>query len=533
MTGNKAHKMKGLWYQAQPFHWWQALPFLPLLISVAPRSYLAHDEGYYALQARWIQESSQWLAPLWWDQPLFDRTIGVQWLIATAQTLFGPSSWAAHLPSLLAAALALWLTARLATRLLGPGLGWLSAAVLALTPLFINYAHLASQDMPLLALELLGVCALLQAQPQGSRGWRITAGLWLGPAFLIKGFMTALPVLALLPFLLLKRRFLLRAPAFWSGLLLGWLPVALWLGLSLQHYGAGVVGGLLDKLLFLSESDVYSAGPFYYLWNIPANCAPWSLVAIAGLVLGLKRWRSEQGLLLLVYPLSLLLLLSCFRTKTPYYGLQLTPFLAIWAANGLRLFAQSGIARPRAIAWCLAGLGVLLSLAGALLLLPGNLLNLEIPPLAPALVGLAALVLGVSWALLPQQQSPKRVLAAVLIGPWLALSLLVQGGLFSDRSPAVRQALSSGELPALLAAEPVAVISQGSLSGQAHAQLILVALGTPQLGPKLKSAQDLPPGALAWIESAALRDSANRDLIPLASGDDLAPWTLVRSPSGN
>jgi len=256
-------------------------------------------------------------------------------------------------------------------------------------------------------------------------------------------------------------------------------------------------------------------------------------VAIAGLVWGLKRWRSEQGLLLLVYPLSLLLLLSCFRTKTPYYGLQLTPFLAIWAASGLRLFAQSGIARPRAIAWCLAGLGVLLSLAGVLLLVPGNLLNLEIPPLAPALVGLAALLLGLSWALLPQQQSPKRVLAAVLIGPWLALSLLVQGGLFSDRSPAVRQALSAGELPALLAAEPVAVISQGSLSGQAHAQLILVALGTPQLGPKLENAKDLAPGALAWIESTALQDSANRDLIPLASGDDLAPWTLVRSPSGN
>ena len=151
-------------YQKSIFRW---LPFLPLLISVAPRSYLAHDEGYYALQARWIQESGQWLAPLWWDQPLFDRTIGVQWLIATAQTVFGASSWAAHLPSLLAAALALWLTARPASRLLGPGLGWLSAALLALTPLFINYAHLASQDMPLLALELLGVWALLRPSPKG------------------------------------------------------------------------------------------------------------------------------------------------------------------------------------------------------------------------------------------------------------------------------------------------------------------------------------------------------------------------------
>ena len=77
-------------------------PFLPLLLSAAPRSFLAHDEGYYALQARWIQQSGQWLAPLWWDQPLYDRTIGAPWLIATSQQLLGPSAWAAHLPSLLA-----------------------------------------------------------------------------------------------------------------------------------------------------------------------------------------------------------------------------------------------------------------------------------------------------------------------------------------------------------------------------------------------------------------------------------------------
>jgi hypothetical protein len=120
-----------------------------------------------------------------------------------------------------------------------------------------------------------------------------------------------------------------------------------------------------------------------------------------------------------------------------------------------------------------------------------------------------------------------------LIGPWLALSLLVQGGLFSDRSPGLRQALSDAAIQPLLAAEPVAVISGSPLSGQAHAQLILLALGTPQLGAKVESAAALKPGRLAWIETPALQDSANRELIPLASGDDLAPWTLVRSPSGN
>ena len=40
--------------------WVGALVVLPLLLSVAPRSFLAHDEGYYALQARWISEGGPW-----------------------------------------------------------------------------------------------------------------------------------------------------------------------------------------------------------------------------------------------------------------------------------------------------------------------------------------------------------------------------------------------------------------------------------------------------------------------------------------
>jgi len=505
-------------HRARPWLW---LPFLPLLLSAAPRSYLAHDEGYYALQARWIQDSGQWLAPLWWDQPLFDRTIGVQWLIAGSQQLLGPSSWAAHLPSLLAAAIALWLTAQLARQLLAPGQGWLSAALLALTPLFLNYAHLASQDMPLLALELVGVLALLKAEPD--RHWRLSlaAGIWLGPAFLVKGFMAALPAAALLPLLLLKRRHLLRSPSFWGGLALGWLPAALWLALSLQRYGAPVVGGLLDKLLYLSESDVYSAGPLYYLLNIPANCAPWSLLALVGLIWGLKRWRGLEALVLLVYPLALLLLLSCFRTKTPYYGLQLTPFLAIWAADGLNLIWQT-----RAFRWLVCGLGAAGVAAGVALFT-----GIAATPLSPLVLGLAAFSLGLSWLLLPWQRQRPQALTCLLLGPWLALVLMVQAGLFTDRSPQLRQALEQPALQEALRKGPVAVISGGSLSGEAHAQLILLALAAPELGPKLDSAEALQPGQTAWIETSQLQDPANQGLRSLASGDDLAPWTLVRKPA--
>lgn len=554
--------------------WAGALVFLPLLLSAAPRSFLAHDEGYYALQARWISEGGPWLAPLWWGQPVFDRTIGVQWLIAGAYRLLGVHAWVAHLPSLLAAVACLGLTAGLARQLgvgsasagapfgsggaeraAGAGLadpppspppaasssGWLGALLLALTPLWINYAHLASQDMPLLALELVGLYALVRARPGASPLWAWLAGLSVGPAFLIKGFMVAVPLVAIAPFLWLQRRQLLVRPALWLGLVLGWLPVLAWLGLSLREFGPQVVGGLVSKLLYLSHSDVYSGGPFYYLWNIPANTAPWVLLALVGW------WRlgrarelgGEQGrgqrLVLLLYPLLLLLLLSAFRTKTPYYGLQLTPMLAIGAAQVLQGWSQAGRARPRGLAWGLAGFGGLLAFAGMGLLWPGAPLALALQ-LDPAQLpggflpyGLAALALGGSWLLIPYGRRPRALLAAAVLGPWLALVVLVQAGLFSDRSGALRLALAEPAIVHALGQGPVAVVAPEPLSGEAHAQLILLALASPQLGPRIPNLEALPAGGLAWVQGLQAARAGAPGIEVVASGETLGDWALVKT----
>ncbi|MBW4532260.1 MAG: glycosyltransferase family 39 protein [Aphanothece saxicola GSE-SYN-MK-01-06B] len=512
---------------------WATLPFLPLLLTAAPRSFLAHDEGYYALQARWIAQGGQWLAPPWWDQVVFDRTMGLPWLIAAAYRLLGVAPWVAHLPSLVAAVASLLLTAALARRLLGgDGAGWLAAAVLALTPLWLDYAHLASQDMPLLALELLGILALLQAGDTPRRHWAFLAGAWIGPAFLIKGFMVALPVLALVPFVLLERRPVLRRPVFWLGLTLGWLPVALWLGLSLEVLGLPVVAGLWQKLLYLSESDVYSAGPLYYLWNLPANTLPWSLFALEGwrtwLVAPLERARR---LLLLLYPLMMLLLLSAFRTKTPYYGLQLTPFVALAATAGLRSWSAAAGRSARWAGLGIGGLGLALVLAAAVVLSPGapagRLVANAVASLSPApeQFALAAGGLGLAWALVPWCRRRSRQLGALLIGPWLALVLLVQSGLFTDRTPLQRQALARPEAAAALAAGPIGAVAGAPLSGDEHAGLILVALASPRLIPRIGAPERVPPGERVWIRRQELPAGWPVRL----QASDLEPWVLAEA----
>ena len=92
---------------------------VPLIFSIRPRSFVAHDEGYYILQARAILDTGNWLAPTSWGTPVFDRTIGIQWIIASCHKLFGYTSWSSHIPSLIFGLVSLCFTYLLSRRYFG------------------------------------------------------------------------------------------------------------------------------------------------------------------------------------------------------------------------------------------------------------------------------------------------------------------------------------------------------------------------------------------------------------------------------
>ena len=73
---------------------------LPLLFYFGDRSFIAYDEGYYALQGKWILESGNWIAPQWFDQVQFDRPPVLPVFLAVCYRLFGYSHFSAHLTSL-------------------------------------------------------------------------------------------------------------------------------------------------------------------------------------------------------------------------------------------------------------------------------------------------------------------------------------------------------------------------------------------------------------------------------------------------
>ena len=82
---------------------YKVIIFFPLLFYFGKRSYIAYDEGFYALQAKWMLQNKNWVVPVWWNQFVLDRTVGIQFLIAKCQQILGENSFAAHLPTTIAA----------------------------------------------------------------------------------------------------------------------------------------------------------------------------------------------------------------------------------------------------------------------------------------------------------------------------------------------------------------------------------------------------------------------------------------------
>ena len=100
---------------------WKILIFLPILIYLGKRSLIAYDEGIYALQAKWILNNGNWIAPTWWGEISLDRTIGIQALIAFSQRIFGKSNFSIYIPNLVASFLILFFTYDLLKLFFVPG----------------------------------------------------------------------------------------------------------------------------------------------------------------------------------------------------------------------------------------------------------------------------------------------------------------------------------------------------------------------------------------------------------------------------
>ena len=509
---------------------------IPLFLYVGNRSLVAHDEGFYALQAKFILQNHQWLAPRYFNEIIFDRTAGLQWLIAICFNIFGQSVFIARLPVLIFAFICLYMTFIFAKFLnkdlqLNRSFPYLSTGILATTPVWLNYSHYAGQDIPLLACELFGLYAIVQFSKHKSHYWAFIIGPVMAMGFFIKGFMIAIPITAAFPYIVLYKRSLLKKHTFWLGLLVGGCCVFTWLGLCYHYYGMSTVSMLWSKLITLSKSSkaVWSQHPFYYYFlNIPANFFPWIFSALGGWYFLLKSKTSKVVTYFLFwYPILVIFLLSCFNTKTPYYPIQISPFIAMAAAyfllthynhyknSSIHFFSLFGI-----IGSCLLILTLSVYICHYyqwIILTPWHQIKLY---------SYLVIALSLPWFLLLFCSHQTR-LALLVIGPWLALVLTVQLGLFCDRRPTLRLALSQTNIHSILSTNTVDFIAPKKANSNTEKQIIIMAFNSKRAGQIYSSINLLPIHHYAWVKPASLETNKNKIKIISTLPKQLGQWSLI------
>lgn len=537
-------------------------PYLTLLLWALPlvllrsgqQSLMAHDEGIYATQARAILQTGDWVTVQWGGGYSFDRTIGIQWLIAGCYLLFGVSEGAARLPSAIAFVLSVLLTYRIGCYLLSPRLAWLGAAVFSVIPLVVQYGRLATQDAVLLLIELVGIWALLEGSKQSAgdetirSAWAVLAGSMFGLGFLIKGFMIIPAAIALAPYLVGEQRHhrYLTNPWLYVGLVLGSVPAIAWLWAAVTKYGTGPVAELFGKLFHLKGQTYLGAGPLYYFWNIPGNGFPWVFFALAGLGLTFQNAElrrlllaKRSRLLLVAYPVLLFAELTLFGTRTHYYPLQLMPFVGLLAAIALdRLVYLYRKGRHYKL---LCGLNLIVG-GFALLLLVTSFAVLTrliaIPGLKLEVVCLAAIValaVGLGWLMLPivwvrrhevdLTISSRQWLLAWLLASWLGMAALTLTGLWGDYAHSLKAFLRQPEIATVLNSVPIDFVVQPERLTRDDRKIhLLLNFYTPKWGKLLAQLDSLPAADYAWVDpNLAIENSSRYEVVQSFQG-----WQLVK-----
>jgi 4-amino-4-deoxy-L-arabinose transferase-like glycosyltransferase len=339
-----------------------APPFLLTLASLLIFSNLGASrdfvraESYFALGARLMVETGDWLQPHAPDESVLNKPPLQYWLTGIAYKLFGAGYATARLPSAIAALCLLLVVYLLGAKLFDRQAGMLAAGSLMTSYLFYTFSRTAMSDMLLtLCVSAALSCFIMILTGKGaSHEW------WLAPCgylFVALGVLAKGPIAAVLvagPLvceLLISRDFSIwkRLRIFQGALII--LGVAapyfllLYLRLGIGPLSAFFIGENFQR--FTGGIYAYASRPPWYLpLAFLSDFAPWSLALFPALYFD---WRtrsreteaSRARRLVYLWLFFPLVFFSLSNFKLDYYLLPSMPAAAliigryVWRAPGL------------------------------------------------------------------------------------------------------------------------------------------------------------------------------------------------------
>ena len=123
------------------------------------RHLIPSDEGRYAEMAREMIVTGDWITPRYNGYKYFEKPPLQIWATAVTFQMFGLGEWQARLWSALTGFLTILMIGFTGMKIFNSRVGWLSALVLASSPMWIISGHFNSLDMALSAFLVAALCS--------------------------------------------------------------------------------------------------------------------------------------------------------------------------------------------------------------------------------------------------------------------------------------------------------------------------------------------------------------------------------------
>ena len=378
------------------------------------------DEGTYAIVAREIYRTGNWLYPTIQGDPFLLKPPLMQWLIAICYHIGGVQEFTTRFPGAFLTALGvplLYLIGRLAFRENLPAL--FSALVyLTLLPV-VRHGRLAMLDGMTISFFLLLLFCVLKARD--NKKYALGIGFCLGLITLTKGMLVVvLAGIAGLFIIANKQLALLKNPFLWIGMLLGNFPAIAWYFAQWQHYGNIFLEVHFQSQAFdrLGKAVEGNTGPvWYYLLEVIKYGFPWLLFLPGGLYLSWKNRDTAWGCLTLIGTIVYFVIVSLMGTKLPWYIMPVYPSLALAIGANLSYIWQGGKFRSKFLMGFF-GFLVIVGLAGCVYFIMFD----KQPLLIVMSIILAIIMVIISWLI---NQHNRQFISVLFTGMYLVLALLM------------------------------------------------------------------------------------------------------------
>lgn len=312
---------------------------LVFLFNLGGRDLWDPDETRYAVIAREMRESGNWVLPLLNGDVYAEKPPLFFWLVNLSTFIFGEDSELVNrLPSALAGLFTILLTFLFGERLFNTRTGFLSGLVLATCFFFPQISRWMMLDslFTLFFLLTLYCFCLGYEKEEGRREYYLLAGLFVGLGVLTKGPIAYLTIPIFMIFSFLQK----EVKKFWNrDLLMGfllslvivfmWLIPACWLGR--EEYTKKIVFGQTIGRLAEGGKHFHPKSFFFYFIRFPVEFMPWTFFIPFAFSFGLKRGveKRKEFLFLIVWFIFIFLFFTLSRGKKDNYILPLYPAAAL------------------------------------------------------------------------------------------------------------------------------------------------------------------------------------------------------------